>query len=213
MIVLSAKNEAPELVADAGFDFFAWLETGTIATRDVEIFIDHDAYAKSVAIQKQLTELDDEDALTLTEAATVEDTRELLLSQLEAAVARLEASKMVWSVRALSDDEINASYEAVPQVFEPMKPEGYMSDKVRAKWETRVLAYAKAKAKADADRRLWVVAQATEKIVTTTGTLTGITVEGLKTMLGRPHGAAWIAAVYKEINDAINQEATPPLPL
>jgi len=191
------------------FDLFDWLETGTTATREVEIYNDHEAYQKLTALTTEFDELSADATLSLAQAARIAQLED------EIAVAReeLAASKLVWKVRSLSEKEIQESLKAVPGPKMPTKPEGVMSDKVREKFEARAQAYGEAKVKADIGRKVWVVAKATTTLTGAAGDIKqGITVAELERLLDTPHGSAWIARVYQAVEDATTQEATPDFP-
>ena len=208
-------------MAEKDFDLLSWLETGTTATREVDIYIDHAAYQELVEVEAEQASLEAElaeareSALTLHSAGRIEELAEqitALETAITAASAALVASKMVWTVRALSDTEISASIKAVPLPKAPLKPEGYLNDKVLAKLQNQAHAYAAAKVAADKARKIWMVAEATVAITTTSGTKTGITVGELERLLDRPHGAMWLNTVYDAVEAATSQEAAPSVP-
>jgi hypothetical protein len=191
------------------FDLLEWLNTGTIATREVNLYIDHETYQAWVEANKALKELEDNaPALSLSDGASRAELRERINELAE----KLDDSKMVWTVRALSDTEIEQSLEAVPGPKLPIKPDGVMGEKLQAKWEARANQYGTEKVAADAERRLWVVQRATEKIITPAGEKLGVEISELKAMSARPHGAGWIAALYAAIEEATSQNATPDIP-
>jgi len=189
------------------FDLFAWLDTGTTATRDVVIYNDHEAYQEAKAVNEELDNVEQDD-MTLGAGAR----RAQLREQLVALSDRMEASKMVWQVRALSDSEIQASQAAHPEPKLPIEPTGIMNDKLREKYETRMHAYREAKIAIEVARRLWVIECATTTITTEAGSREGITTAELEKLLQRPHGSKWITLVYNAVLAATSQEVTPDFP-
>jgi len=192
-------------MAENTFDLFDWLNTGTIATRDVDIYIDHEAYGK---LQALVADLDEHGDVSLGGGAQ----RAQLRAQIDQLREQLEASKMVWRVRAISDAEAKESLEAVPAPRLPVKPDGLLNKQAQAKWQAEAAVFAKESAKADAARRLWVIALATEQIETTLGVQDSITVADLEKILNRPHGSGWLARIHQAIEEATTQEVTPDFP-
>ena len=195
-------------MAEKDFDLLSWLETGTTATREVDIYINHDAYQELNRLEAEFAALEDAKAgggLSLGEAGRFLD----LEDEITAASEALVASKMTWLVRALSDKEISESLVAVPMAKAPLKPEGYLNDKVLAKLQNQAHAYAQEKLRTDKARKIWIIAQATQTITTTSGVKDGITVAEMEALLERPHGYLWLETIYQAVEAATSQDAVP----
>jgi hypothetical protein len=197
------------------FDLLEWVSTGSIATREVTLFIDHETYQATRVLVKELRQLENVDR-DLPVSVDMNAERVARIEAIKAELAelndKLAASKMVWTMRALSDVEIQESMDAVPGPRLPIKPDGVLTEKTQTKWEARANEYGEAKVKADGERRLWVVQKATQNIVTTAGETDTVTIETLKGLQARPHGAAWINKLYAAVEEATSQEVTPDLP-
>ena len=71
---MSKTDDAPTGVTEDAFDFLEWLESGTIARRQVVIYNDHEAFEVFVKVDE-----------------------------------RLDRSKATWTVRAISQPEIEST--------------------------------------------------------------------------------------------------------
>jgi len=113
----------------AEFDLMDWLNTGTIARRRVTIYNDPSLVDEFERIEARLAELgwsDDEtpgqakaDAPLVDPAAEeIED----LLAERDSVIARWDAAKSVWTVRAVSQTEVERSFDEVPIPKAPTPP-------------------------------------------------------------------------------------------
>lgn len=200
--------------------FDDWLKTGTIGRRTVTIYADVEAGKRLAEIDQRLTELtaaaDDTDApvdaplsaSTAPEIAELEAEAEVLLD-------RLEDSKSVWTVRAVSQDEVEATYTAERGVVSPkmpVPPPQGAAQKVQERYAENFRAYAERNEQARKERRLHLLVIAVETIETARGTREGVTLEQLHALQARPHGQQWIDTLYQAVQAATEQDVEPPRP-
>lgn len=209
----------------ADFDILDWIESGTIARREVTIYNDPLLVEEYEAITARLTEAGwvepdtasrsrDDDRSEATLGDTNTDQIDELLAQRDDIAARWEQSKAVWTVRAVSQDEVEASFDVVPVPKQPLPPKQFDNapDAVREAFLEKARAAQTAAAQAEQDRKLAVLATAVLSIVTAKGTATGVTFDALKTLRSRPHGKQWIDRLYAAVNAATSTDTELPRP-
>ena len=213
-------NTPTESITEDAFDLLDWINTGTVARRQVVIYTDHEAYAQAVRITDRLAELgwterDDDRPQDgpLSEGIGPDDDEVAALeAELESWSARLDKSRMTWTVRAVSKDEITAAADANPEPKMPPPPKDGAPAAVQERWMERVQAYNRAKRVRDEVVNLAVVAAAVVSIETPAGTQDGVTVDQLRALQGRPHGAQWVERLYKAVEQATDENVAPPVP-
>jgi hypothetical protein len=212
-----------ETITPETFDLLDWIQTGTVARRQVPIFIDHAAFAEYQRLTGRLKELG-WSALEATRAERPADgpldepvnphTEEIaaLEEELAGVEERLFASRMVWTVRALSRDEIEATFDQCPDPKLPVPPKDGAAKAVHDKWMEKVSENQKGIRNADRTRELLMIQAATESVETARGVRDEVTVEELRAIRSRPHGAAWMDQLSEAIAAATNENAEPPVP-
>jgi hypothetical protein len=183
------------------FDLLEFIDSGTIARREVVIYTDHEAAARCHEIAAE-PDAGPEESLGET------------TSDAEAAewLERLMASKMTWTVRALSSDEIERAMDEVKPPAMPVPPNNNAPRQVHEQWAEQVREYNVAKAKADADRRLVLISYAVLGVETARGTLAAVDVDTLRGLRAKPHGQGWIDKLYAAVDEASSEDVEPPVP-
>lgn len=217
-------DDQDETLTLEAFDFDEWLETATVARRQVTIYNNPALFEEYQALQ---AELDAADKAAATaggdEALDASDPRPELFARMEDLYERWQASKSVWTVRALSGDEVEDSFEpekggiAVPP--QPVPPLDKAGEKAREAYARRFTAWSKANTQAQRERRLVMIAWAVLK-VEAPGRVSErrvdgppiVTVEQLRAMRSRPHGEQWIARLYQAVDDATKDNPEIPRP-
>lgn len=205
------------------FDLIDWINRGTVGERDVVIYNDPSLVAEYERLEARHAELlrdaDDDPEATLADehpAAAIE--REMV-----ELYERFEASKMTWTIRALTDAEVRAIHERLPLPDgprEPREPKG--SPKASQAWAEyrRALAAYKADlerhlervAEVQDDRNLHTIAAATMRVTTTAGTVDGVTYEQVRALREGPYGKVRVERLINAISDLTTKEAVIPAP-
>lgn len=217
---MSKPDETATGVTEETFDFLEWLDTGTIARRQVVIYNDHATFEEYVKVQERLDELGhtDEPAESTKPkdgplsgdpaAGEIAD----LLVQRDELLERLDRSKATWTVRAISQPEMESTFDVVPVPKQPMPPKDNAPAAVQEKWLDKLREYQLAAAKATDDRNLAILAIAVVGVETARGSVDHVTFEQLKAMRSKPHGAQWIERLRAAVDAATTEDAAPPLP-
>lgn len=217
-----------ETLTEAAFDLLDWIKTGTVARRQVVIFTDHEAHSEAARITAEM------DALGWTAEQAAEDERRRgrpadgplseagdsgtadQLAALERELGtwseRLDASRMVWTVRAISQDEAQRAYDAIKQPSMPLPPKEGAAASVQEAWAARVAEVNVKRREADELRQLHAIAAAVESVETPAGVREGVTVDELKALRGIPHGAQWIEKLAAAMDAATTEDIAPPVP-
>lgn len=222
------ENTSPQNLPEdpADFDLVDWLNTGTIARQHVTIYADQIAGKRLAEIQDRLEQIDaataptsDEDLAdadrTLADDPAVlelEAERAELLAEAEDLLPRLEASRAVWEVRALSQDEIEDATKAVETPKPPIQPPATASERQQERFRDRVVAYAEASTRVTAERRLHMLATAVVSVTTPRGTVEGVTVDALRSLRARPYGQGWLDRLWAAVEAATEEEVEVPRP-
>ena len=207
---MSETKDAAGVTED--FDLLAFVATGTIARREVVIYNDHEAARECQRLQEAIDAADDEDPKTDGPLGGDFQSKAELEAEAASWLERLQASKMTWTVRALSAEEIDRAYEAVPDPKMPTPPKDGAAQGLKDRFTERWVAYQVDVEKAKADRRLVLIAAAVESIETPAGVSGAITAETLRSLRGKPHGQGWIDRLWAAVDEASSEEVEPPVP-
>lgn len=217
---MSKTDDAPTGVTEDAFDFLEWLESGTIARRQVVIYNDHEAFEAFVKVDERLAKLGYSDsgkpASKGKDAPLGGDPNDAeidaLLDERDALLARMQASKATWTVRAVSQPEAESTFDVVPVPKRPVPPKESAPQPVQDKFQERAQAWVLAAARAEDDRKLAVISIAVVGIETARGSADGVTFDQLKAMREKPHGAQWIERLHGAVSAATNEDVAPPVP-
>lgn len=207
-------NPEPIGVSADDFDLMDWFATGTIARRKVVIHNDPALVEQYQELEAQLAAAektygaDGAAERSLDEA----DPRPRLLEQMTALYERWEASKATWTVRALSQDDVEATFDAVPVPKAPLPPLEKAGVKAQERFVEKVNEHAAAKAAAEGERQLHLIAASVESIETAAGAASGVTVDQLRSLRSRPHGAQWVRKLWQAVNAATEGDVDIPRP-
>jgi hypothetical protein len=205
-------------VTENTFDLMEFIETGTVARREVVIYTDHEAAAKCADLQKRIDELtDDDDRDRAPKDGPLSgdgggDELAALEAEAEQWLERLQASRMVWTVRALSQTEVEKSFDVVPVPKMPAPPPDNAPDKLRDRWMERVAKYHQDDEKAKQERTLVLIATALQSVETPKGIVGSVDVDTLRALRDKPHGKSWIDKLYTAVNEASSEDVAPPVP-
>lgn len=211
------ENQDATGVTESTFDLLEFVNKGTVATREVVIYTDHEAAARCQTIQDELDDLEDDgdDARKADAPLGSKDAgtrRAELEAEAESYLERLSASRMTWRVRALSQTEIEAVFEAYPDPKLPIPPKEGAAQALHDRWQEALEARVKEKGKVEARRNLALIAAAVESVETPAGATDTVSVDQLAALRERPHGAAWIDKLYAAVDEASSEDVAPPVP-
>ncbi|MCL1801920.1 MAG: hypothetical protein FWG25_11270 [Promicromonosporaceae bacterium] len=203
------------MVDTTDFDFFAFLDSGTVATREVHLFVDHEAAQRHVEIQHRIAELEDEESpvdelanLTIAESANPE--LDALRAEAILVEERLDVSRMVWKVQALSAERIQQIEDGLPDPKTPAPPKDNAGEKAREAWVARMVEHSKKVADVKMERSFAFIAAAVKSITTADGVKTSIAVDELRALRARPHGQQWLNKLSKAALAATDADVEPP---
>lgn len=204
----------PTTDTPAGFSLDEWIETGTVAHEQVTIYANRALAGEFTALERRLTAAQ---AAAETGDQTLEESGDVarILEQMEDLYARWEASKAVWTVRALSDDEVRDIYAAHKTPTAPDKPPADAPADVHRAHKGAVEMWTRAVQLATDERNLHYIAAAVTKVETAKGATSTVTVEQLRRMRHRPHGAQDLTRLIDAVNRATQGDveiARPTLP-
>lgn len=194
-----STDEHENITADT-FDLMAWIQSGTVATRQVTIYNNPALAAEYEALEAEMkaAEQDIEDAAG-DAPMSARDPREDIRARMADLYARWEASKSTWTVRALSDDDIDDTYEqdkgGVPTPKQPVAPLPQAGKKALEDHAEKVSKWAKAVHEADRERTLHLIAKAVTSVETARGTVDGVSVDQVRSLRDRPHGPQWVGLI------------------
>lgn len=219
---MSETPETPAGLTEHAFDLLDWIESGTVARRQVVIHNNPRVAEEFATIEARLAELghtDDEtgDGTVRDEplGGSVEDAEiEQLLAAREDVEARWEAARSTWTVRAVSQEEVEASFDEVPPPKPPLRPKNFDAapDKIRAAFVEASAKHQRANAKANEDRQIVLIATALVSIETARGTATSVSVDALRALRSKPHGKQWIDKLYAAVDAATSEDPEVPRP-
>lgn len=206
------------------FDFDEWLETATVARRQVTIYNNPALFEEYQTLQAELDAADKAAASAAGDEALDEsDPRPEIVTRMEDLYERWQASKAVWTVRALSGDEVEGTFEpdrgGIPVPTQPVPPLEKAGQKAREAYARRYTEWSKANSQAQRERRLVMIAAAVVK-VEAPGRVSErdpdgspiVTVEQLRALRSRPHGEQWIARLYQAVEAATQGDQEVPRP-
>lgn len=193
------STEEHENITPEAFDLMAWIQSGTVATRQVTIYNNPALAAEYEALEAEMKAAEKavEDAGG-DAPMSAKEPREDIRARMDDLYARWEASKSVWTVRALSDDDIEATYAeigGVPSPKQPVPPLPQAGKKALEDHGEKVTKWAKAVHKADRERTLHIIAVAVTSVETAIGTADSATVEQVRSLRDRPHGPQWVGLI------------------
>ena len=191
------------------FDLIAFLDTGTVATRDVRIYIDHESFGAHRTVLADIARLRAEYGEHLPSSGVVDADLEAKAVELE---ERLRASEIVWTVRAASRDEYQAAFKSVKRPKHPNAPKDKAPQPIVDAYHAKVEEYALAKLEADETFKVTLLAEVVIAVKTPAGCSDGITVDELQSLRSRPHGQQWIDLLWAAFNEASDERAEPPIP-
>lgn len=205
---------------DVEFDgdiFDAWLESGTVRRVTVTLYNDPTLEQAILDLEERRAEIEERgNERTLGEKSPIaqleRDEEELL--------ARLEASKSTFTVKALLDTDFDTAKDQFPEPEAPQMLPKAAPAKAKEKWARDRDLYVKAAAEAERERRLLLIAAAVERVETTRGTAAGVTVEQLRKMLdgGKDHaewaayGAYRLRVLWEAVQEARRGDVKVPAP-
>ncbi len=205
----------PDVVlAEEDFDLDEWLSTGTLARRAVPIYNDPALVAEFDMLQQRLT---DAASRVVVGDASMGDSAEVneLYEQMQALHARWEASKATWTVRALTEDEVDEITAAHP---DPDVPNILGGDKPAVgtpEHDARLAAgqeYLAAREKVVTARNLAMIARAVVEIRTSKGVRRSVTIEQLRRLRARPHGKSQTQRLLDAVASATTGDVDIPRP-
>ena len=212
---MSSTDDTAGVTEDT-FDLMDWIESGTVARRQVVIHNNPALADEFTALEDQLAEAEKTTKDASGDAPmSQDDPRDAIRAQMEALWERWEASKATWTVRALSQDDVEATYEpetGIPAPKAPIAPPEKAGDRARERFMEQVKAFTIAKTDADRDRRLYLIAAAVVSVETTRGVATSVTVPQLKALRARPHGQQWVDKIYAAVEAATQGDVEIPRP-
>jgi hypothetical protein len=208
-----STDPTPDGVTPETFDLLDWIESGTVARRQVEIHNDPALVEEYQALEAELAEAEKAVGSSGQDGPLAADgPREAIVARMEALWERWEASKALWTVRALSKDDIDATFDAVPVPKRPIPPLEKAGQKAQERFVEALNDYQHEAAKADEERKLHILAAAVVSVETSRGTAEGVTVDALKRLRSRPHGAHWIDRLYRAAEAATQGDQDIPRP-
>lgn len=205
---------------DVEFDgdiFDAWLESGTTRRVTVTLYNDPTLEQDITDLENRRAEIEDRgNERMLDEKSPLAE----LERAEEALLARLEASKSTFTVKALLDTDFDAAAEAFPEPEAPQMLPKAAPAKAKEKWARDRDIYVRAAAEAERERRLMLIAKAVERVETTRGAAPGVTAEQLRRMLtGGKDQAEWAAygtyrlgVLWKAVQEARRGDVKVPAP-
>jgi hypothetical protein len=189
-------SEHDETITPDDFDLMAWIVSGTVATRTVEIH-NNPALAEEFDALEAEMKAAERDVAALGEDRPMSwtDPRPEIEDRMAELWERWEASKTTWTVRALSHDEIEATFDAVPSPKQPVAPLPAAGKKAAEDHAEKMSKWARALHEADRERTLHIIAAAVTSVESVRGRADSVTVEALRALRDRPHGDAWVGHI------------------
>ncbi|ROR95981.1 hypothetical protein EDD28_0551 [Salana multivorans] len=211
----------PETTIAVDFDLISYINSGTVARREVVIYADEQAAGElidALAALRALGWSDDEEPRPSTpKDGPLDEPSEpagvgLLLDRARAAQERLDASRSVWTVQALSSetaDDIMAEHP-LPKMPTPAKDSA--SERERERYQERYLAYRESVDRTQREQRYALLSRAVVSVETPHGTAEGASVEQLHAIDARPGGQKWIDRLWSALDEAQTQDPDVPRP-
>jgi hypothetical protein len=198
--------------APAVLDFDAWLATGTVAQRTVELHNDRRIVDDLLNLDRRRQVV--AKATTTGEASITEGGAEIAAidAQYEDLYARWQASKETWVVRALSGEEVDEIKRRHPVDPMPEQPGKNSPAGARVIHETAMRAWAEHAARVRDESDLDFLSVAIVRVETALGTADHISVEQLRALRTRPGRQGDITALLKAAAEALTADVEPPAP-
>src|SRR5690625_1775140 len=176
-------------MSNEDFSLLDWIETGTVATRTVTHYNDQAAYSDYLDWERRYDEAEKQHDNTGEEVLGSRDVFAELDAEGEKILDRLEQSKAVWTVRALSNDELEDIDVEFPIPKPPVEP-GRGADAAKLK-KYREYLNGEYREKLDAAmtaQQYAVLVAAFVSMETARGKIETVTVDQLKKLNSVPHG-------------------------
>jgi len=200
---LPDAQETSEGITPENFDLMSWIASGTVATRTVAIHnnpalaADAEALeAEYVAAEKAVADMGDDRPVSW------KDPRPAIEKRMAELHDRWEASKATWTVRALSHDEIEGAFDAVPSPKQPVAPLPQAGKKAAEDHAEKMTEWARKVHEADRERTLHLIVAAVVKVETVQGCIERepgdppiLTVDAIRALRDRPHGDQWVGHI------------------
>lgn len=213
-----SKDDAPVGVTEESFSLDDWIESGTVARRQVVIHNNPALVEEFEALEARLTALGDapdadpEADGPLSASDPHEAERAEIHAALENVYERWESSKATWTVRALSHEDVEATFDAVPVPKRPVPPLEKAGQKAQEKFAAEVSTYQAKVNKADVERRLHMIAASVVGVETAQGSVDSVTVDQVRALRDRPHGTKWVDKLYEAMSAATEGDVEVPRP-
>jgi len=218
------STDKHENITPDAFDLMAWIESGTVATRQVVIHNNPAMLVEYEALEAEYTAADKAAADAGGDAPmSAVDPHRDIDKRMKAWRKRWEASQATWTVRALDYDDIDATCDpergGVADPKRPVPPPEKAGQKAAERFMEKVNVWTKGKAAAERERRLYIVSAAVTAIETSKGRLERepggepiATVEAVRALRDRPHGEKWVQKLYGAVNAAMESDVEVPRP-
>jgi len=189
------------------FDLMAWIESGTVATRQVTIHNDLALAVEFEALEAEYAAAEKAAAAASEDGPlSAPDPRSGIEARMTDLYARWEASASTWTVRALAHEDVEATFDAdkggVGHPKQPTPPAANAPEKLRERYAERLMDWARAVSEADRERTLHFIAAAVTAIETPKGRIEResdgdpiVTVDALRVLRDRPHGDQWVGVI------------------
>lgn len=202
------------------FDLLDYITSGTVARREVILYADDEAGQELLAAMGALESLGwtedgatrDGDDATRSERSLAGDGAEIeeLKARALAAQERLDASRSVWTVQALSSEESSEILESLPLPTMPVPPKESAGDRERARYQKQFLEYRKAAERVEKEQQYALLARSIVSVERPSGITTGVTLEHIRALGARPGGELWFKKLWAGLNEA--QVSDPDVP-
>lgn len=180
-----------------------WIDTGTVARRTVTIYNDRALAAEYEALEAQLKDVQDE---AEERSLDDEDPASEIMARMEELYTRWEASKAVWTVRALSRDEASEIVDRIPVPDGPGKLADTATAAEKSAHNAALKSWLRQSQRAQDERNLEFISTAIISVETAKGTARHASVDTLRRMRSRPHGAHDIERLVAAVNEATQGE-------
>ncbi len=188
-----------------------WLDSGTIRTEQVNLFADQAIMAEMQKLIERRTEL--EESTPRGQRAMGEANPFKELEREEAALwEKYEASKSVWTVRALLPEETDAIHDEFPEPPAPQMLPKAAPAKAKEAWAVERDAFVKQSQQQAIERDLRFVATATIKVETAHGTVDAVSVEQVRAMRAKQYGPDRVRMLVEAITRSTVGEEEMPRP-
>jgi len=198
-----------EDITDEAFDLMAWIESGTVATRQVTIHNDPALAVEFEALEAEYAAAEKAAAATAGDvpiSSVAPDPRPGIEARMTDLYARWDASAATWTVRALAHEDVEATFDAdkggIGHPKQPTPPAANAPEKLRERYAERLMDWARAVSEADRERTLHIIVAAVTAIETPKGRIERepggdpiVTVDVLRALRDRPHGEQWVGVI------------------